>query len=230
MLHRFEHNVTVQSIIDQIKTNIYLPCQSQTIVEQHQINNETIDSILTSKKSFDIIDDSNILDDVRLCINDMILFLTSNYYQTSLSIPYSDLSLIPSSPSTTTSTPHSLFHRSLSRFSTTNQDLSLSNDHILRLPTTSFSRCFETLTPPSSTNSSIIGKKRRKNKNKQQQQSNEILLNTNNNNNNNSVFNEEDYYLQQATYHVYLPEDSTDFLVIDDSELENLTQQNTSFW
>jgi hypothetical protein len=226
MLNRFEHNVTVQSIIDQIKTNIFLPCQSQQILDyQNQTDNELIDPILTSKKSFDIIDDSNILDDVRLCINDMILFLTSNFYQTSLLIPFSDLSLIPSSPTT----PYSLFHRSSSRLSTTttNQDHSFSNEHILRLPTTtSFSRCFENLTPPSSTNSSIIGKKRRKNKNKQQ--SNEILLNTNNNNNNN-ISNQDDCYLQQSTYRVYLPEDSFDFIVIDEHDLESITQQGNSF-
>jgi hypothetical protein len=230
MLNRFEHDVTVQSIIDQLKTNLFLPCQSQQIPDQNQTDNESIDPILTSKKSFDIIDDSNILDDVRLCINDMILFLTSNFYQTSLSIPFSDLSLIPSSP-TSPSTPHSLFHRSLSRFSstTTNQDHSFSNEHLLRLPTTSFSRCFENLTPPLSTNSSIIGKKRRKNKNKQQQQSDEILLNTNNNNNNH-LFDEDNYYSQQSTYHVYLPEDSSNFLVIDEQEFENLTQQGSSSW
>ncbi len=224
LLNRFEHNVTVQSIIDQIKGNIFLPCQSQQILDQHQIDNECIDPILISKKSYDIIDDSTILDDVRLCINDMILFLTSNFYQTSLSIPFSDLSLIPSSPTSPT-TSHSLFHRSLSRFSTTttNQDHSFSNEHLLRLPTTSFSRCFENLTPPSSTTSSIIGKKRRKNKNKQQQQSEEILFNTNNNNNN--IYDEEDYYLQQSTYHVYLPEDSSDFIVINQQDLENITQQ-----
>jgi hypothetical protein len=160
----------------------------------------------------------------------MILFLTSNFYQTSLSIPFSDLSLIPSSPTTPT-TPYSLFHRSLSRFSTTtttttNQDHSFSNEHLLRLPTTSFSRCFENLTPPSSTNSSIIGKKRRKNKNKQQQ-SNEILLNTNNNNNN--ISNQDQCYLQPSTYHVYLPEDSLDFFVIDEHDLESIAQQENSF-
>jgi hypothetical protein len=217
MLNRFEHNVTVQSLIDQLKTNLFLPCQS----DQNQTDTESIDPILTSKKSFDIIDDSTILNDVRLCINDMILFLTSNFYQTSLSIPLSDVSLIPSSPSSP-STPHSLFHRSLSRLSstTTNSDHSFSNEHILRLPTTSFSRCFERLTPPSSINSSLIGKKRRKNKNKQQ--TNEILLNTNNNNNNH---NEENCYLQQSTYHVYLPEDSSDFIVIDEQEFENITPQ-----
>jgi len=227
ILNRFEHNVTVQSIIDQIKTNIFLPCQSQQILDQNQTDNELIDPILTSKKSYDIIDDSNILDDVRLCINDMILFLTSNFYQTSLSIPFSDLSLTPSSP-TSPSTPYSLFHRSLSRFSTTsNQDHSFSNEHLIRLPTTSFSRCFENLTPPLSTNSSIIGKKRRKNKNKQQQ-SNEILLNTNNNNNNN-ISNQDHCYLQQSTYHVYLPEDSLDFFVIDEHDLESIAQQGTSF-
>jgi len=223
MLNHFEHNVTVQSIIEKTKTNLFLPYSPQQILDQHQTDNESIDPILISKKSYNTIDDSDIVDDVRLCINDMILFLTSNFYQTSLS--FSDLSLIPSSP-TTPSTPHSLFHRSLSRFSTTttNQDHSFSNEHLLRLPTTSFSRCFENLTPPLSTNSSIIGKKRRKNKNKQQQQSDEILLNTNTNNNNH-IFDEDNYYSQQSTYHVYLPEDSSDFIVINEQDLENITQQ-----
>ncbi len=211
-------------MIDQLKTNLFLPCQSQQISDQNQTDTESIDPILTSKKSVDLIDDSNILDDVRLCINDMILFLTSNFYQTSLSIPVSDLSLIPSSPSSP-STPHSLFHRSLSRFSstTTNQDHTFTNEHLLRLPTTSFSRCFESLTPPSSTNSSIIGKKRRKNKNKQQ-----ILLNTNNNNNNDihqQLLNNEDDYLRQSNYHVYLPDDTSDFIVIDEQDFSNITPQ-----
>ena len=157
----------------------------------------------------------------------MILFLTSNFYQTSLSIPFADLSLIPSSPASP-ATPHSLFHRSLSRFSstTTNQDHTFSNEHLLRLPTTSFSRCFENLSPPSSINSSILGKKRRKNKNKQS--TNEILLNTNNNNN--YLFMPEDYSLSQATYQIYLPEDSSDFLVIDEQEYENTIQQRNSSW
>jgi hypothetical protein len=222
MLNRFEHNVTVQSLIDQTKPNIFLP-----IVDQQQTDNESIDPILISKKSYDIIDDSTILDDVRLCINDMILFLTSNFYQTSLSISFSDLPFIPPSSPTTPTTPHSLFHRSLSRFSSTtaSQDHSFPNEHLLRLPTTSFSRCIENLTPPLSTNSSIIGKKRRKNKNKQQQ-SNEILLNTNNNNNH--MINENGYYSPQPTYNIYLPEDSSEFVVIDEGSnndwSDNLTQ------
>ncbi|CAF4293993.1 unnamed protein product, partial [Rotaria magnacalcarata] len=108
--------------------------------------------------SYNIIDDSNILNDVRLCINDMILFLTSTFYQTSqsssLSLSFSDLSLIQTSSSPTTpTTPHSLFHRSLSRFSSTtsSQDHSFTNEHLLRLPPTVFPRCIEKLTPPSST-------------------------------------------------------------------------------
>jgi hypothetical protein len=158
----------------------------------------------------------------------MILFLTSNFYQTSLSIPLSDLSLISSSSSTPT-TPHSLFHRSLSRFSsTTNQDHSFSNEHTLRSPTTTtYSRCFENLTPSSLTNSSIIGKKRKKNKNKQQ--TNEILLNTNNNNNYNHYSYDQENNL---TYHVYLPEDTSDFIIIDDHQtFENLASpQKISSW
>ncbi|CAF3423887.1 unnamed protein product [Rotaria sp. Silwood1] len=246
ILNNFEHNVKVENLIDQTKTNVFISCQSQKILEQHSTDNESIDPILTSKKSFNIINDSNILDDVRLCINDMILFLTSNFYQTSqsstsLSISFSDLSLIPSSSSPTTpTTPHTIFHRSLSRFSstTTSQDHTFTNEHLLRLPTTAFSRCIEKLTPPSSTNSSIIGKKRRKNKNKQQQQqSNEILLNTNNNNNN-QIINENDYYLQQSTYNVILAEDYSDFIIIDeqndndccDAFIQNFDERRNSYW
>jgi hypothetical protein len=227
MLNHFEHNVTVQSIIEKTKTNLFLPYSPQQILDQNQTDNESIDPILISKKSYNIIDDSDIVDDVRLCINDMILFLTSNFYQTSLS--FSDLSLIPSSP-TTPSTPHSLFHRSLTRFSstTTSQDHSFTNEHLLRLPTTTFSRCIENLTSPSSSiNSSIIAKKRRKNKTKQQHQSNEMLFNTNNNNNNNMI-NEKDNYSQKSTYNVFLPEDCSDFVVIDEQDnniwLDNFTQ------
>ena len=36
ILNRFEHNVTVQSLIDQPKTNLFLPCQSQQIPDQNQ--------------------------------------------------------------------------------------------------------------------------------------------------------------------------------------------------
>jgi hypothetical protein len=244
MLNRFEHNITVQSIIGQlppiIKTNSCLLPEQENLIKDKEI----IDPILTSKKFYDIIDDSLILDDVRLCINDMILFLTSNFYQTTLlsstltlptatttattspsstplSVSFHDLSLISSSTTTslpsTPSTPHSRFHRSLTRFpSTANQDHSFNTEHILRLPTTIFSRCIDTmnLTPPLSTQSSIITKKRRKNKNKQQ--SNELLLNTNNNNNN--MINDEGNLLQQQqqNFSVYLPEDCVDFVVIDE--------------
>jgi hypothetical protein len=231
MLNRFEHNVTVQSIINQISsikkpTNLILSKQENLNQDQ-----EIIDPIITSKKFYDTIDDSLILNDVRLCINDMILFLTSNFYQTTtttstqssttLSVSFHDLSLISSSTTTSTpSTPHSRFHRPLTRFSsTTNQDYSLNTEHILRLPTTTFSRCIDTnnLTPPLSIQSSIIGKKRRKNKNKQQ--SNELLLNINNNNNNEQ---ENLQQQQQQTFNVFLPEDSSDFVVID--------EQNDNDW
>jgi hypothetical protein len=227
MLNRFEHDITIQNIIDQLP----LPTKQNNFITSEQENlpkdNEIIDSMLTSKKFYDIIDDSLILDDVRLCINDMILFLTSNFYQTtrstssqsstSLSLSFHDLSLI--SPTTTSSpptpsTPHSRFHRPLTRYSsTTNQDHSFNTEHILRLPSTTFTRCIDTtnLTPPSSAQSSVIGKKRRKNKNKQQQ-SNELLLNINNNNNNNT----EEVAIVQQTFNVFLPEDCSDFVVIDE--------------
>jgi len=233
MLNRFEHNITVQSIIDQIssitKTNNLISSEQENLLKDQEI----IDPILTSKKFYDIIDDSLILDDVRLCINDMILFITSNFYQTttssqsstSLSVSFHDLSLISSSTTTslpsTSSTTHSRFHRPLTRFpSTTNQDHSFNTEHILRLPTTTtFSRCIDTnnLTPPSS----IIGKKRRKNKSKQQ--SNELLLNinNNNNNNNNNNMNEKQENLQQQTFNVFLPGDCSDFVVIDEQNDNN---------
>ena len=233
MLNRFERNVTVQSIIDQLplttKTNNSTPSEQQNLNK----DNEIVDLILPSKKFYEIIDDSLILDDVRLCINDMILFLTSNFYQTTttaattpcsppLSVSFHDLSLI--SPSTslpsTPSTPHSRFHRPLTRFSsTTSQDHSFNTEHILRLPTTTLTRCIDAtnLTPPLSTQSSVIAKKRRKNKNKQQP--NELLLNINNNNNNN---NEEGNFSQQQTFTVFLPEDCSDFVVID--------EQNDTDW
>ncbi|CAF4618688.1 unnamed protein product [Rotaria sp. Silwood1] len=252
MINRFEHNITVQSIINQIpsmgiKNNL-------TSTEQQNLNknNELIDPLCTSKKFYDIIDDSLILDDVRLCINDMILFLTSNFYQTTLlsstsiltttttttatttsqpstplSVSFHDLSLISSSTTTslpsTPSTPHPRFHRPLTRYSSaTNQDHSFNTEHILRLPTSTFSRCIDTtnLTAPLSAQSNIVGKKRRKNKNKQQ--SNEILLNVNNNNNN--MENEEENLQQQQqqqhqqkqSFDVILPEECSDFVVIDE--------------
>ncbi|CAF0881899.1 unnamed protein product [Rotaria sordida] len=254
MLNRFEHNITIQSIINQIPsltiTNNLISTEQQNLNK----NNEIIDSLLISKKFYNIIDDSLIIDDVRLCINDMILFLTSNFYQTTLlsstsilttttttvtttsqpssplSVSFHDLSLISTSSSSTTtttslpptpSTSHTRFHRPLTRFSfssTTNQDHSFNTEHILRIPSSTFSRCIDTtnLTPQLSTQSNIIGKKRRKNKNKQQ--SNEILLNVNNNNNNNNnMDNEEDNLQQQPTFHVILPEECSDFVVIDEN-------------
>lgn len=226
LLTHFEHNIMIENLIDQTKANSSTSSQSQNSLVQQSTNNESLDPILTSKKQLNAIDDSNILNDVRLCINDMILFLTSTYYQTSqslTSLSFSDISLTQASSSPTTpTTPHSIFHRSLSRLSsTTSQDHSFNNEHFYRLPPTVFPRCVEKFTPSSSTtNSSIIGKKRRKNKGKQQQQqSNEILLNTNNNNNNNeyySTINETDNYLQQPTYNVMLAEDCSEFTVIDD--------------
>ncbi|CAF4978098.1 unnamed protein product, partial [Rotaria socialis] len=128
MLNRFEHNITVQSIINQIPS-VKLTNKSTTTQEQNLNKNSDLnDSMSTSKKFYDIIDDSLILDDVRLCINDMILFLTSNFYQTTLlsstsilttttttattsqcstplSASFHDLSLISSTATTTTSLP-----------------------------------------------------------------------------------------------------------------------------
>jgi hypothetical protein len=246
MLTRFEHNITVQSIIGQLPSTMKTTNFLSSEKENPNKDNEIIDPLLTSKKCYDIIDDSLILDDVRLCINDMILFLTSNFYQTTLlsststlptttttttsqsspplSVSFHDLSS-PTSTSlpSTPSTPHSRFHRPLTRFSaTTNQDHSFNTEHILRLQTTTFSRCIDTVnfTPPLSVESSIMAKKRRKNKNKQP--SNELLLNTNNNNNTRN--NEEEDLLeeQQQTFSVFLPEDCEDFVVID--------EQNNNDW
>ena len=85
MLDRFERNVTIQSIIDQLpsvtKSNTFIPPEEQN----HEKDQTILDPILTPKKFYDTIDDSLILDDVRLCINDMILFLTSNFFQTTRS-------------------------------------------------------------------------------------------------------------------------------------------------
>ena len=92
-----------------------------------------MDPVPITKKFYEIIDDSLILDDVRHCINDMILFLTSNFYQTTLlscasiltsastasttattstsqsstplSISFHDLSLISAATTTATSLP-----------------------------------------------------------------------------------------------------------------------------
>ncbi|CAF1252724.1 unnamed protein product [Adineta steineri] len=248
MLNRFEYNITAQNIIDQLSStaksnNNILSSEQENVPE----DNEITDPLMTSKKFYDTIDDSLILDDVRLCINDMILFLTSNFYQTTLlssaltlptttttttstspistplSVSFHDLSLIsPTSPSLppTPSTPHSRFHRPLGRFpSTINQDHSFNSEHILRLPSTAFSRYNDTtnLTPPLSTQSSLIAKKRQKKKNKQE--SNELVLNTNNNNNNNNyIVDEENILLQQQTFNVFLPEDCSDFIVIDEQD------------
>ncbi|CAF1626827.1 unnamed protein product [Adineta ricciae] len=250
MLTRFEHSVTVQSILDQLASTM-----KQTNVPLSEQNNqqkdvEILDSVSTSKKFYDTIDDSLILDDVRLCIDDMILFLTSNFYQTTLlsssltlptttvttgttsptstplSVSFHDLSLISSSPTTaslpsTPSTPHSRFHRPLTRFpSTTNQDHSYNTEHLLRLPTgtsAAFGRCFDAmnLTPPLSAQSSLLAKKRRKNKSKPSP--NELVLNTNNNNNNQMAV-DRDCFFQQQNFQVFLPDDCLDCVVIDEHD------------
>lgn len=231
MLNRFEHNVTVQSILDQTKNDLCL--SAPAALSEQRSNQEALDPSVPARKYYDLIDDPSLLNDVRLCINDMILLLSSNFYQTSqsstsLSLSFSDLSLIPSSSTTSTnslpnspSTSHSLFHRSLSRFSSTtsNQEHSFSNEHLLRLPAASFSRCADHLTSPAtSTNASLLGKKRRKNKPKQEL-ANDSFLNTNNSNN--RCYSTPDAFNRQASSpficQVLLPDDYSDFLVVDDS-------------
>lgn len=252
MLSRYERDVTVQSIVNQIPsvkiTNNSVLSEKQSLSKD---NSEVMDATSQLKKCYDLIDDSLIVNDVRLCINDMILFLTSNIYQTRLlsstsiltsttttattsqsssplSVSFHDLSLISTSTTNTTasslpstpSTPHSRFHRSITRFSSaTNQDHSFNTEHILRYPTSTFSRCIDTSTlTPSLTipQSSFVGKKRRKNKTKQQ--SNELVLNVNNNNNKNidNIKENVQQKQQQQTFTVILSEDCADYVVIDD--------------
>lgn len=236
MVNRFEHNVTVQSILDQLpstsKSNHVISSEEQT---RAKVEEEILDPTPPSKKCYDLIDNSLILEDVRLCIDDMLLFLTSNFFQTTrssqsstpLSVSFHDLSLIsPTSTSSlpsTPSTPHSRFHRPLARFpSSTSQDHSFHTEHILRLPASVFPRCIEptSLTPPLSASLNINAKKRRKNKSKQQ--TNEILLNVNNNNNNNNLMEEQTLVL--ATYQVFLPEDCSNFVVIDEENSADWTE------
>ena len=232
MLTRFEHDLTVQNILDQLpsitKINNILPSEQPNLPKDEQI----LDPILTSKKLYDIIDDPRILSDVRLCIDDMLLFLTSTFCQTTrssisqsstpLSVSFHDLSLISSTPTSlppTPTTPHSLFHRSLTRFpSNPSQDHSFNTEHLLRLPSSAFSRSIEPtiLTPPLSAQSNISDKKRRKNKNKQQ--ANEVVLNVNNNNNNVMTAKHDTLLQQQQTFSVLLPEDCADFVVIDEQD------------
>lgn len=268
MLSRFEHDVTVQSIVDQLPVNnnnnskSSNPCPAAPEVSVSlPTGNDTIDPVSTSKKFYNTIDDSLILDDVRLCIKDMILLLTTQSYQTALSsytsiltnttttttttsqsstplsISFHDLSSLSptSSLPSTPCTPHSRFHRPLTRFSSTaTQDHSFNTEHLLRLPNT-LTRCIDSLntnqfTPTLSTQSSLIGKKRRKNKNKPSQEPQsptELLVNTNNNNNN---MEETTSSVQQGTFNVFLAEDCTDFVVIDE-QVENdwLTTVNRAF-
>jgi len=173
MLNRFEHNLTVQNILEQFpltnKTN-----HSSSISEQTNVplSKDVVDPMFQSKKVYDIIDDSLILDDVRFCINDMILLLTSQIYQTALSsytsiltnttttttttsqsstplsVSFHDLSLMSSSSTSlpsTPSTPHSRFHRQLTRFpSSTGQDYPFNSEHLLRLPN-ALPRCMDTI-------------------------------------------------------------------------------------
>ena len=240
MVNRFEHNVTVQSILDQLpstsKPNPVISSEEQNRPKVEEI----LDPIPPLKKCYDLVDNSLILEDVRLCIDDMLLFLTSNFFQTTrpsqsstpLSVSFHDLSLIsPTSTSSlpsTPSTPHSRFHRPLARFpSSTSQDHSFHAEHILRLPTSVFPRCIEpnSLTPPLSASLNISGKKRRKNKNKQQ--TNEILLNVNNNNNNNNSIGEKQETLFFPTYQVFLPEDCSNFLVIDEETINGIETSST---
>jgi hypothetical protein len=249
LLNSFEHNVTVQTIVDRTAKNLF--SMSSTIHTQDTIDNVT-DSILTSKKSYEVIDDEHLLNDVRLCINDMILFLTSNFYQTrqsstSLSLPSSDLSVMHSSSSTNTtvmslpstpSTAHTLFHRSLSRFSSTTtstQEKPFNNEHLRRLPTIGLARCIDnvtsssTVTTPMTTNENILVKKRRKNKSKQSS-SNEPRSNTNNNNNTRlpTTKHANNGSTQPSLFHVILAEDCSEMIVID--EFDNMKSTYDLHW
>ena len=267
IVSRFEHDVTVQSMAEQLPINnnnssssnsksIHCPSPVE-VPASLPTDNGTVDPVSTSKKFYATIDDSLIVDDVRLCINDMILFLTSQFYQTALSsytsiltnttttttttsqsstplsMSFHDISLLSpttSSLPSTPSTPHSRFHRPLTRFSSTaTQDHSFNTEHLLRLPNT-LTRCLDSLNPNQftatlSTQSSLIGKKRRRNKTKQSQEPpspTELLLNTNNNNNNMEESEETLSTASQPTFNVFLAEDCSDFVVIE--------EQNENDW
>lgn len=216
MLNRFEHDVSVQSIIDQLAT-VKKPTPAPPVDQNtRSFEPEPADPVLTSKKMYDTIDDSLILHDVRQCIDDIILFLTSNFYQTALlsstltlptttttttttsptstplSVSFHDLSLIPS-PTTslpsTPSTPHGRFPRTIPRFpSSAGQDLSFSAEHKLRVSAaaTALPRCLDTVCMTPPLSAQSNLIAKKRRKNKSKPAANELVLNTNNNNNNNN--------------------------------------------
>lgn len=104
MVQRFESNVSVQSIINQLPQTKLTNNSTSNVQKNLSKNNELNDSMSSSKKLYDTVDDSLILRDVRLCMNDMILFLTSNFYQTTLLSP---TSILTSSTTTTLTTSQS---------------------------------------------------------------------------------------------------------------------------
>ena len=126
MLSRFEHDLTVESIAEQYSLSTIT--KSAPLASEQPIypqDNEIIDPVPTTKKFYEIIDDSLILDDVRHCINDMILFLTSNFYQTTLLSCASILTSASTASTTATastsqsSTPLSISFHDLSLISAT---------------------------------------------------------------------------------------------------------------
>ena len=118
MLNRFEHNVTVQSILDQISSLTKTTTLASFKKDNFNKDNEITDLIPISKKSCTVIDDPLIIDDVRLCINDIILFLTSNFCQTTLLSSASSLAATTTTATTATtsqcSTPLSISFHDLS--------------------------------------------------------------------------------------------------------------------
>ena len=173
MLNRFEHDADVQGMINKSPQGAKVNgCPSTIEAAKISTDNETTDNVLASKKLYEIIDDQLILDEVRLCINDMILFLTSQFYQTALSsytsiltnttttttttsqsstplsVSFHDLSLLSSTSVSLPTTPtasHSRFHRPIPRFSsTTTQEHVFNTEHFLRMPST-FTRCFDSI-------------------------------------------------------------------------------------
>lgn len=181
MINNFEHDVNVQAIIDQLP-KLTKTTRSPSTCEHIKTpkENTPVENQSTSKKTYEKIEDSSILEDVRLCIDDMIMLLTSQFYQTALSsftsiltntttttttssqsstplsVSFHDLSLLsPTSTSlpATPTTSHVRFHRPMNRFSSTaTQDHSYFVDHHHLRFSSTLTRCLDSMNSSHLTN------------------------------------------------------------------------------
>ncbi|CAF1049600.1 unnamed protein product [Didymodactylos carnosus] len=255
MLIRFEHNVNVKSLLERVSSvvsttviqshEIQIPLPQRTLIQRNYSSTTTTVNTVVTNSTETIPTQEAILNDVKLCIDDMILFITSTFYQTIVlastassttptstapspsqptspqmcSISCYDYPLNSTTPISLTSTPltpHHRFHRSLSsRFSTSTTISIQDGEHILRLPTATFPRC-----------EPLPLKTKKKNRNKKSV----VAINENINNNNNVVQPQQaesnQSSEQQQHYDVFVQEDFADQCLVVDESNQNETVED----